>query len=174
MRKTWLWRKPGLVLMGGAVLSKSLIQFSVDGQGCVPSLLFDLRPNCWPTPPLETPGHSQANLGQSLVGSLLLSSGSWYAQGSSVCAVQESVSPVLCRFWWLYGGVNGDLLQGGLCHIQVWCTQSPYHWGSPLLTCTSTGDSQTQFCLSLCGTEYILWNAKLEWRTSWNQDCREK
>ena len=35
----------GLVLMGGAVLSKTLIQFSVDGQGCVPSLLFDLRPN---------------------------------------------------------------------------------------------------------------------------------
>ena len=30
---------------GGAMLSKSLIQFSVDGQGCVPSLLFDLRPN---------------------------------------------------------------------------------------------------------------------------------
>ena len=28
--------------MGGAMLSKSLIQFSVDGQGCVPSLLFDL------------------------------------------------------------------------------------------------------------------------------------
>ena len=35
----------GLVLMDGAKLSKSLIQFSVDGQGCVPSLLFDLRPN---------------------------------------------------------------------------------------------------------------------------------
>ena len=34
-----------LVLMGGATLSKSLIQFSVNGQGCVPSLLFDLRPN---------------------------------------------------------------------------------------------------------------------------------
>ena len=29
-----------LVLMGRAMLSKSLIQFSVDGQGCVPSLLF--------------------------------------------------------------------------------------------------------------------------------------
>ena len=26
-------------------LSKSLIQFSVEGRGCVPSLLFDLRPN---------------------------------------------------------------------------------------------------------------------------------
>ena len=32
--------KLGLVLMGGAMLSKSLIQFSVDGWGCVPSLLF--------------------------------------------------------------------------------------------------------------------------------------
>ena len=30
-----------------------------------------------PTPPLETPGHSRASLGQSLVGSLLLSPGSW-------------------------------------------------------------------------------------------------
>ena len=37
--------KLGLVLMGRAILSESLIQFSVDGQGCVPSLLFDLRPN---------------------------------------------------------------------------------------------------------------------------------
>ena len=38
-----------------------------------------------PIPPLETPGHSQASLGQSLVGSLLLSPGSCYTQGS-VCA----------------------------------------------------------------------------------------
>ena len=37
--------KLGLVLMGRAMLSKSLIQFSVDGQSSVPSLLFDLRPN---------------------------------------------------------------------------------------------------------------------------------
>ena len=29
---------------GGAMLSKSLIQFSIDRQGCVLSLLFDLRP----------------------------------------------------------------------------------------------------------------------------------
>ena len=27
------------------MLSKPLIQFSIDGLGCVPSLLFDLRPN---------------------------------------------------------------------------------------------------------------------------------
>ena len=31
--------------MGRAMLRKYLIQFSVEGQGCVPSLLFDLRPN---------------------------------------------------------------------------------------------------------------------------------
>ena len=79
---------------------KSLIQLSVDGQGCVPSLLFDLRPNygggnegkgyllqkvpgthCCafsapspaaghrqPTPPPETPRHSQASLGSLLWG----------------------------------------------------------------------------------------------------------
>ena len=34
-----------LVLMGRAMLSKSLIQFSLDGWGWVFSLLFDLRPN---------------------------------------------------------------------------------------------------------------------------------
>ena len=104
------------------MLSKSLIQFSVDGQGCVPSLLIDLRPNygggnedngtsfnrshactaalsapnpaaghCPGTPLPETPGHSQASLSQSVVGSLLLSPGSWCAQGF-VCALQESVS----------------------------------------------------------------------------------
>ena len=102
-----------------------------------------------PTPLQETPGHSQASLGQSLVGSLLLSPGSWYAQPS--CTLQESVSPVLCKFWWLYGGVNGNLLQEGLCHTQICCTQSLCPCGSPLLTHISTGDAQTQFCLSICG-----------------------
>ena len=44
-------------------------------------------------PPLTHPsaGDSQASLGQSLVGSLLLSPGSWWTQGS-VCALQESIS----------------------------------------------------------------------------------
>ena len=31
--------------MGRAMLTKSLIQFYVDGRGCVPSKLFDLTPN---------------------------------------------------------------------------------------------------------------------------------
>ena len=37
--------KLGLVLMGRAMLSKSLIQFYLEGRSFVPSLLFNLRPN---------------------------------------------------------------------------------------------------------------------------------
>ena len=60
-------------------------------------------------------------------------------------------SSVLCKLWQLYGGINGDFLQEGLCHTQVYFTQSPCPCSSPLLTHTSTGDTQTEFCLSLCG-----------------------
>ena len=56
--------------------------------------------------------------------------------------------PILCKFWQLCGGVNGDLLQENLSHTY---TQSTCPCGRPLPTCTSTGDAQTQFCLSLCG-----------------------
>ena len=56
--------------------------------------------------------------------------------------------PVLCKFWQVHSGVNGNLLQEGLCHTH---TQSPCPCSSPLLTHTSTGDTQTEFCLSLCG-----------------------
>ena len=50
--------------------------------------------HCQLTPSPESPGLSQASLAQSLVGTLLLSPGSWCTQ-SFVCALQESVSPVL-------------------------------------------------------------------------------
>ena len=106
--------------MGGALLSKFLIQFSVGGWSCIPSLLFTWGQTmvevveimvtsfkrshvCTatlsaPNPAaghhqltslLEAPGHSEASLGQSLVGhcSFLLGPG---AQGS-VCALQESI-----------------------------------------------------------------------------------
>ena len=95
------------------------------------------------------------SLDQSLVGSLLLSLGSWCAQGS-VCAFQESVSPVQCKFWQLSGGVNGDLLLEGLCHTWVCCTQSPCPCGRPPLTCTFARDSQVQLCLCVCGGLWVL------------------
>ena len=165
--------------MGRAMFSECLIQFSVDGWGCVPSLFtwgqtmvevmkimvtfFKTShacaatlsaPNpaaghCQPTPPLETPGHSQASLCQSLVGSLLLSPGSWCTR---FCLCPPRVYfPVLSKFWQLCGGVNGDLLQEGLCHTQVCCTWSPCPCGSPLLTRTSAGDAQTLLSQSLWG-----------------------
>ena len=112
----------GLVLMGGAILSKSLIQFSVDRRGCCltwdqtileirKTMLTSLkrpyahiavcpqpcRSHHQPMALLEIPEHSQASLGQSFVGSLLLSPGSWFTQ-SFVCVLHESVSPVLCTF----------------------------------------------------------------------------
>ena len=135
------------------MLSKSLIQFSADGWSCVPSLWFDLRPNygggnedngdllqkvqcrhchtqC-PHPcsrPLST--HTFTRDSWILMGWVSLLWGYCsiplvlVPQGS-VCALQESVSPVLCEFWQLCGGVNGDLLQEGLCHTQACSTQSP-------------------------------------------------
>ena len=101
-----------------------------------------------PTPQLETPRHSQASLGQTLVGSLILSLGS--------CCTRSRLCPsrvyflVLCKFWQLSLGVNGDLYQEGLCHTRVCCTQSPCPCGRPLLTHTSSGDAQKQFHLCLC------------------------
>ena len=49
-----------------------------------------------PTPPLETPGHSLASLGQSLVGSLLLSPGAWCIQGS---IITDSIDVSLSELW---------------------------------------------------------------------------
>ena len=102
------------------MLSKSLIQFSVDGWSCVPSLLLAWsqtmvevmkimvtsikRPHACtatvcpnpaaghhrPTPSPETPGHPQASLGQTPVGSLFLSPGSWCTR--FCCMLQESIS----------------------------------------------------------------------------------
>ena len=77
---------------------------------------------------------------------------SWVLVHTRFCLCPPRVcSPVLCKFWQLYGRVNGNLLQVGLCHTQGSCTQSPCPCGSPLLTRTPAGDTQTQFWLSLCG-----------------------
>ena len=56
--------------------------------------------------------------------------------------------------WCLHGGINGDLLQEGLCHTQVCWTQSPCPCDRLLLTRTSAGDTQRQVWLSLCGVSW--------------------
>ena len=163
--------------MGWAKLSKSLTLFSVEGWGCVPSLLFDLRPNygggnedngdllqkvpclqsstqcpqpCSRPPPTHTSARDSWTLtGKSgSVSCGVTASFSWVLVHTRFCLCPPIVCfPVLYKFWLLYSGINGNLLQEGLCHAQVYCTQSPC--SSPLLTHTFAGDTQVQFCLSL-------------------------
>ena len=66
----------------------------------------------------------------------------WILVDTRFCLCPPRVFPQSCVLG-LYGGVNGDLLQEGLCHTQVCCTQSPCPCGRPLLTLTSAGDTQT-------------------------------
>ena len=88
------------------------------------------------------------------------------------CLGQEPVSPVLCKFWWLSGGVNGDLLQEGLCHMQVGCTQSPCPCGMPLLIHSSTGDTQTiksRSGLVFLEKEMATHSSTLAWKIPWTE-----
>ena len=110
--------------------------------------------HCTPAPPPPTP--QQATTDPPLHRRLLDTHGQvWGSLLSGHCSfllgpgAQGSLYPprvyfpVLCKFWQLSGGVNGDLLQEGLCHTPVCCTQSPCPCGSLLLTHSSTGDAQT-------------------------------
>jgi len=50
---------------------------------------------------------------------------SWVLVHKSFCLCPPRVCfPRLCKFWQLYGRVNGDLFQEGLCHTQVYSTQN--------------------------------------------------
>ena len=50
------------------------------------------------------------------MGSLLLFPESWC---TSLFVSSKTLFSSTVKFWQLYGGVNGDLLQEGLCHTQV-------------------------------------------------------
>ena len=71
------------------------------------------------------------------------------AQGS-VCALQESVSQSCVSSG---GSMVGLMVTSSKRphHSQVCCTQNPCPCSRPPLTHASTGDTQTQFCLSLYG-----------------------
>ena len=130
----------GLVLMGGAILSNLLIQFSVDGWDCVPSLLFTwgqtvvevmklmetsfktshactatLRtPN--PAAGLHQPTPQPETPGHPQANPEQSSVGSLLLSPVSWCTrfclcPPRIYFPVLCMFWQLYCWVNGDLLQ---------------------------------------------------------------
>ena len=68
---------------------------------------------------------------------------SWVLVCTSFCLCPPRVHiPVLCKVWWLCDGVNGDLLQEGLCHTQLYCAHSPFPCSCPLLTRASSGDTK--------------------------------
>ena len=187
MEASWWERltvgETGLVLMGGAMLSKSLIQFSVDLclllLLCSP-LLFDPRPSYgggdedngdllqkvpwvyWYTqypqpcgrPPLA---HASAGGPWTLTGkSRSASFGvtapfSWVLVPIRFClCLQESVSPVLCTFWQLYGGLMATSSK------RASATPGPLH-PEPLSQQQATADlyhhrrPQNTVWLGLCG-----------------------
>ena len=96
-----------------------------------------------PTPSPETPGHPQASLGQTPVGSLFLSPGSWCTR--FCCALQESTFQ--------------PCVSSGSSIVGLMATSSKRAYAIPTRTASvpvaehsrPTGDAQTQFCLSLCG-----------------------
>ena len=45
--------------------------------------------------------------------------------------------------------LSGELLQEGLCHTLVYCTQSSCPCSNPLLTCTSTGDTHSSVSVTV-------------------------
>ena len=78
----------------GSLLQKDLCQ-RTGLQGTVAVSAPDpAAGHCQPSPPAVTPGHSQASLIQALEGSLLLSPGSWCAQGFLVPS--KSLFPQSC------------------------------------------------------------------------------
>ena len=133
----------GAIAFSRDKLSNSLIQFSVDGRGCVPSLLFDLRPNygggnedngdllqkvscrhcCTQCPqPCSWPPPTHASANPCLRQRLLDTHGQVWVSLFGVTApfswvlVCTSFFLYTLRVWLFYGGVNGNLPQKGLCH----------------------------------------------------------
>ena len=108
---------------------------------------------CSRPPPTHTSAGGSLTHGQVWVSLLWDHSSFLLGPGANklLFVLSKILFPSLCKFWPLYDVVIGDHLQEGLCHTQVYCTQSPCPCSSPRLTLTSTGDTRTQFWLSLCG-----------------------
>ena len=187
MEASWWERltegKLGPVLMGRTRLSKFLIQFSVNGWGCVSSLLFNLGPNyggdnedngnllqkvpctyCytqWPQPCSRLPpthtfaGDSWTFTGKA--GSLSCGGHRSFLLGpgahKALFVPSKSLVPQSCVS---SGGSNSGLFPEGFSHIHVCCTQSPWHCSRPLLTSTPTGHFLGQTTFSLFNVSFVV------------------
>ena len=108
-----------------------------------------------PMPLLETPDHLWASLGQYSVGSLLLSPGSWCAQGS-VCACQEFVSlepDILeCEVKWALESITMNKASGGD--------------GIPAELFQILKDDAVEVLLSICQQIWKTWQWSQDWKKS--------
>ena len=129
------------------MLSEPLIQFSIDGWSCVPSLLFawaqtmveamkrmgtSLRRSQACVAAVCAPNPAEATADRPLRWRLpethrqascgVTAPFSWVLVHTVQLRPPSVYSPVLCRFWQLCPGVNGHLLREDVCHTH---TQSP-------------------------------------------------
>ena len=152
------------------MLSKSSIQFSVDGRGCVPSLLLDLSQTMMEVvkimatsskgplhtlphtvPPTQQQATSDPHLCQRLLDthSLVWVSLLWghcsFLLGPGVHKVlfvpSKSLFPQSCVS--SAGSTATSSKRAYAIPLQVCCTQSPCPCSRPLLTCTFIGATQT-------------------------------
>ena len=146
-----LWRNLGLILMDGAMLSKSLIKFSVEGLRCFPSLLFgllDTHRQVWLYLPLTSkvkfPGGFQSLCWIPRLGNLL-----HVLELSSQC--KNFFGIIVLQF---VGHLLGISVEGLMVTsskrayatgwvTQACCSQSPCPHVRPLLTHASIRDTQT-------------------------------
>ena len=157
------------------MFSKSLIQFSVDGWSCVPSLLFTLGQTmvkimkimvtsfkrshactaalsaptlCRPLPTYASSRDSWTLMGKSGSASCWVTTPfSWVLVHKVLFVPSKSLFPQSCVS---SGGSMVGLMATSSKRAyaiprSVCCTQSPCPCGRPLLTCSSTADTQTQF-----------------------------
>ena len=153
--------KTGSCSNGQGHTQKSSIQFSVDGWGSVPSLLFDLRPNygggnedngdllqkvpcmhccagcpwgCSRPPPTHTSAGDYWTLpGKSgSVSCGVIAPFSWVLVHTrfSLCPPRVCF-PVLCKFWWLYGGLMATSSKRAYATPRVSATVASHCWPIP-------------------------------------------
>ena len=176
--------KLGLALMGGAKLSKPLIQFSVDGGGCAPSLLFtwgqtmvevmrimvtSFKRSHAHTATLSVPdpaaGHcwptpplETPRHPQASPGQSPMGS-RLFSPGSwctrFYCALQESISQSCVRSGISMVGLMA-ISSKKAYSIPKSAAPRARPCGRPPLTQTSAGDAQTPFCLSPCVNKLCL------------------
>ena len=104
-----------------------------------------------PTPPVETPGHSRASLGQSLVG--VTAPFSWVLVHIKFCLCHPRVCfPVLCKFWRLYGVLMVTSSKRAYAIPRSAAPRAPILWKStadPYLYRTRSNTVLSQFLWSL-------------------------